>query len=186
SHNLLLFSILRIQPRVSQSFQPVIKGAKIMFIHARRNLFVAAAMLLLGFSLSARSQQGYRKPPKEVLDILNAPVTPTALVSPARNNILLATAFRYPPLADLAQPMFRLAGLRINPNTNGPHRSQYFVALSLKRIGDGAETKVNLPAGAHIDFPQWSPDGRHFAFMNTTPTGIELWTGDSATGQIKQ
>ena len=29
-----------------------------MFIHARRNLFVAAAVLLLGFSLSARSQQG--------------------------------------------------------------------------------------------------------------------------------
>ncbi|HYX43140.1 MAG TPA: hypothetical protein VE821_15650, partial [Pyrinomonadaceae bacterium] len=145
------------------------------------SLFVA---LLL--STAPTCAQSYRKPPQAVLDVLNAPVTPSASVSPTGELMLLATGVRYPPISDLAQPMLRLAGLRINPNTNGPHRSPYFVALSLKRIGDGAETKVSLPADAHMDFPQWSPDGRHFAFMNTTPTGIELWTGDSATGQIKQ
>ena len=93
----------------------------------------------------------------------------------------MATGVRYPPLSDLAQPMLRLAGLRINPNTNGPHRRPYYVALALKRISDGKDTQVALPSGAHIDFPQWSPDSKHFAFANTTPTGIELWIGDSAT-----
>src|ERR1041384_4479622 len=150
-----------------------------------RRLLLSLFVALLLSSVPALAQS-YRKPPQAVLDVLNAPVTPSASVSPTGELMLLATGVRYPPISDLAQPMLRLAGLRINPNTNGPHRAPYFVALVVKRIGDGTETKVNLPADAHIDFPQWSPDGRHFAFMNTTPTGIELWTGDSATGQIKQ
>src|SRR6185436_790415 len=79
------------------------------------------------------AQQGYKKPPKEVLDILNAPVTPGISVSPTRDNIILTTGLRYPPLADLAQPMLRLAGRRINPAVNSPHRYQYSVALTLKR-----------------------------------------------------
>jgi dipeptidyl aminopeptidase/acylaminoacyl peptidase len=137
-------------------------------------------------SLSAPAQQGYKKPPREVLDILSAPVTPITSISPTRDTMLLSTGLRYPPIADLAQPMLRLAGLRINPNTNGPHRFQYAVALSLKRIGDGSETKIDLPPGAKIGAPQWSVDGKHFAFTNTTPSGIELWVGDSANGKIRK
>ncbi len=55
------------------------------------------------------SQEGYRKPPKEVLDILAAPVTPTMSLSPTRDNILLITGLRYPPLSDLAEP-YKTAG----------------------------------------------------------------------------
>ena len=152
---------------------------------SRLTRFTALTLLLLLSNLAA-AQQAYKKPPKEVLDVLNAPVTPLVSISPSRDMLLLATGVRYPPISDLAQPMLRLAGLRINPNTNGPHRSPYYVALELKRIVDGAQTKVALPAGAHADFPQWSPDSKHFVFANTTSTGIELWLGDSATGQIKQ
>src|SRR5215213_6166830 len=84
------------------------------------------------------AQQGYKKPPKEVLDILNAPVTPGISVSPTRDNVILTTGLRYPPLADLAQPILRLAGRRINPAANSPHRYQYSVALTLKRVADGS------------------------------------------------
>jgi dipeptidyl aminopeptidase/acylaminoacyl peptidase len=147
--------------------------------------WLALISLLLTPSLLVYSQ-AYKKPPQEVLEVLNAPVTPTVSISPARDVMLLATGVRYPPISDLAQPMLRLAGLRINPNTNGPHRRPYYVSLALKRIGDGADTKVTLPAGAHIDLPHWSPDSKHFAFANTTSSGIELWIGDSASGQIKQ
>jgi dipeptidyl aminopeptidase/acylaminoacyl peptidase len=145
---------------------------------------VALAALLSLAALAALAQGGYRKPPREVLDVLNAPVTPSAFISPSRETMLLATGVRYPSIADLAQPMLRLAGLRINPNTVGPHRTQYFVAYTLKRIPDGAETQVTLPAGAHAGAPSWSADGRRFVFTNTTPTGIELWTGDAATGRV--
>src|ERR671926_433034 len=106
---------------------------------------VAFSILVVVFSsVTTVAQQGYKKPPKEVLDVLNAPVTPTALVSPTRDNILLSTGLRYPPLADLSQPMLRLAGRRINPASNSPHRLQYSVALSLKRIADGSEIKIDV------------------------------------------
>lgn len=147
--------------------------------------FVLFAVVLLNY-VSTSAQQGYKKPPKEVLDILSAPVTPTASVSPTRDTMLLSTGLRYPPLADLAQPMLRLAGLRINPNTNGPHRFPYSVALTLKRVSDGAEIKIDLPPGAKIGAPEWSGDGKQFAFTNTTASGIELWIGDSSNGKIRK
>jgi dipeptidyl aminopeptidase/acylaminoacyl peptidase len=148
-----------------------------------RSLIVSLILIVLG-GLNANAQQGYKKPPKEVLDILNAPVTPGASVSPTRDNLLLATALRYPPLADLAQPMLRLAGRRINPASNSPHRFQYSVGLTLKRIADGSEVEIQVPSGAKITGIEWSDDGKHFAFLNTTANRVELWVGDAATGKI--
>lgn len=148
----------------------------------RASLSLCALLLLVG----AVAGQGYRKPPQAVLDVLDSPVTPSVSISPARDQMLLATGVRYPPINDLAQPMLRLAGYRINPNTNGRHLAPYFVALSLKRIADGTETKIELPPGAKVGLPQWSPDGKHFAFTNTIATGIELWVCESATGRAKK
>lgn len=151
---------------------------------SRRSHHVVLVTLLLSFS--AFAQQGYKKPARAVLDVLSAPATPTVFVSPTRDTILLATALRYPPIADLAQPMLRLAGERIDPRTNGPHRFQYFVDLNLKRIDSGAETRITLPPGAKISSITWSADGKQFAMTNTTPTSIELWVGDAANGKIRK
>src|SRR5678810_471559 len=140
--------------------------------HNRFRLAVLSVLLIVNVSFA---QQGYKKPPKEVLDILNAPVTPGISVSPTRDNIILTTGLRYPPLADLAQPMLRLAGRRINPAANSPHRYQYSVALTLKRVADGSEVKIDVPAGAKISGVEWSDDGKHFAFLNGTANRVELW-----------
>jgi hypothetical protein len=78
--------------------------------------------------------QSYKKPPKEIMDVLNAPSIPTVSVSPTRDRMALLEPLRYPSIAELAQPMLRIAGLRINPNTNGQHRQPYAVSLKLKNI----------------------------------------------------
>jgi len=149
-----------------------------------RAISLTALLILLLTANASFGQQGYKKPPKEVLDILNAPVTPNGSISPTRDYMLLSTGARYPPLADLAQPMLRLAGLRINPSSNSPHRLQYSTALTLKRIADSSEIKIELPPGAKISAPQWSDDGKHFAFLNTVANNVELWVGETATGKI--
>ena len=148
----------------------------------RRRLFFA----LLAVSATGAAAVRYQKPPKAILDVLDAPATPAASLSPARDYVLLATPRRYPPIADLAQPMLRLAGLRINPATNGPHRASYYVSLELKKLADGADVRVALPPGAHISMPEWRPDGKAFLFLNTTANGIELWCGDPATGKLRR
>jgi len=152
---------------------------------ANRFRVISTSILVILFIANLSfAQQGYKKPPKEVLDILNAPVTPAISMSPTRDNVILSTGLRYPPLADLAQPMLRLAGRRINPAANSPHRYQYSVALTLKRLADGSEVKIDVPPGAKISGVEWSDDGKHFAFLNGTPTRVELWIGDAATGKV--
>ncbi len=148
-----------------------------------RTLVALAALCALLAAAGATAAQTYQKPPQAVLDVLNAPVPPTGALSPTREYMLLAQGVRYPPITELAQPMLRLAGLRINPNTTGRHRAPFYIALTLKKVSDGSERKVELPAGAQAGLPVWSADGRRFAFINTTPAGIELWAGDPASAR---
>lgn len=127
------------------------------------------------------ANNGYKKPPKEILDVLNEQPTPTIYISPTRDYMILAEGINYPSISALAEPMLRLAGLRLNPNTNGAHRAPYFVSLTLKSITTSNEKKITLPVGVKLGVPTWSPDGRRFAFTNTTQNGIELWVADTSS-----
>jgi len=148
--------------------------------------FYLLSATLLALSFNIQAQTTYQKPPKAVLDVLDAPANPFVSVSPVKDRMLLATTSRYPSISELAEPMLRLAGLRINPKTNGPHRAFRIIALTLKTIPDGKETKIVLPPGGNPGMPQWSPDGKQFALMNTTANGIELWIGDAMTGKLRK
>jgi dipeptidyl aminopeptidase/acylaminoacyl peptidase len=141
------------------------------------------AWLLAGAFVFA--QETYKKPPQQILDVLNAPVTPLISLSPSQDVMLLRESMPYPPISDVAQSMLRLAGLRINPKTNGPHTASYAVGLRLKKLAGGPEVKVSLPPDARISSVEWSPDGKHFAFLNTTRAHVELWIGDR-TGQTRR
>ena len=142
-------------------------NAKIVF------LLAAAALVLCG-------AETYQKPPKAILDVMNAPVTPTLLLSPTHDFAIQSQTVNYPPIAELAEPMLRIAGMRINPKTNGLHNVVFLTGLMLRKIPSGADVPLQLPAGARVLAPRWSNDGAHFAFTNTTATGMELWVGDTA------
>ena len=143
------------------------------------------AVLLLGGSMT-NAQTPYQKPPKAVLDVLDAPANPFVSVSPTRDRMVLATTSRYPSIAELAEPMLRLAGARINPKTNAPHRTMQITSLTLKTIADGREIKVALPPNSRFGMPMWAHDGRQFALLNTAEGGSELWIGDAATGRLRK
>ncbi len=144
--------------------------------------------LLAAFVLLAPALAGpvYQKPPKEVLDVLNAPVSPDVSVSPARTHLLLLESVRYPPIAELAQPMLRLAGRRINPATNGEHNPKQYNGLTLKKLDGGADVRLSLPPSPRLAAPRWSADGQRFAFTNTRAGGIDLWVAETAAGSTKK
>ncbi|MCL5287168.1 MAG: prolyl oligopeptidase family serine peptidase [Acidobacteria bacterium] len=152
---------------------------------------IAMMALLACMTLGAAAQQvpqsavRYQKPPQAVLDVLDAPAPMNLSVNPTRDYGVLYEPVRYPPIAELAQPMLRLAGVRINPATNGPHNPPRIKNLMLKRLSDGRETKLVTPAGAKLSAPLWSPNGKHFALTNTMATGIALLVGDVATGTVR-
>jgi dipeptidyl aminopeptidase/acylaminoacyl peptidase len=128
------------------------------------------------------AQETYRKPPPQVVKVLEAPPLPLVSIDPARKNLLLVARETLPPIKDLAEPMWRLAGLRLNPRTSGPHGPRRFVGLTLERIPGGEEVRVALPPDVDLGMPQWSPDGAWFAFTITGASGLELWVGDTRTG----
>src|SRR5215813_9722493 len=155
-----------------------------MRISARHHQFLQLLLIVLCLSLATYAQQAgqegpavlhtYQKAPQPISDILNAPPTPIVQVSPNGKWMLVADRLANPPISDLAQPMLRLAGLRINPATNGRHHPPRFVALSLVEIATGKTRKITgLPAHPYLNVPDWSPDGTKFAFTNTTTDGIE-------------
>src|ERR1017187_2727243 len=141
-------------------------------------LLLAAVLMLFGADT-------YQKPPKVVEDILNSAATPTIQLSPTHAYAMQGRPVRYPPIAELAQPMRRLAGIRINPTTNGLHNATFNSALTLRKVPEGTDIKVALPANPKLSTGRWSPDGNHFAFTNTTDKGIEIWVGDAATGKTR-
>jgi dipeptidyl aminopeptidase/acylaminoacyl peptidase len=155
----------------------------------RRLIAGAAVQALLagtGTAPHARADEPYRNPPRAIMDVLDAPQLPTVWLSPTRDFVLIAEKSGYPPLADLAAPMLRLAGVRVNPATNGQHRAPYWVGLTLKRIADGSERRVALPAGARVGVAIWSADGARVAFTNTVADGIELWVLDVASASARR
>lgn len=172
-----------IESEESKTLNQIIPPVPLRNNQARNICRMLLLLVITAGILPLRAQSGYQKPPQAILDVLNAPPTPSAIVSPARDYLLMLDFLRYPPISELAQPMLRLAGVRINPNTNGQHRAPYGVKLTLKKISDGAEIQISLPPNSQIGFPQWSADGQHFAFTNTTPSGIELWVGETATAK---
>jgi dipeptidyl aminopeptidase/acylaminoacyl peptidase len=129
---------------------------------------------------------GYLQPPKVIIDLLDAPPLPTVELSPTRDVVAVLERASMPTIAELAQPMLRLAGARINPRTNGLHRAQTARRLALKDVATGVERAVTFPAQApKLTWLGFSADGKRFAFTHTRDTGIELWMGDTATGQAK-
>ena len=141
--------------------------------------FVFAAPFSFGDDLS------YQRPPQVIIDGLNAALTPLVSVSPQRDFVILMQPVRYPPISEVAQPMLRLAGIRIDTETNGLHLAPVFTSFSMKRLSDGSDIKIGIPSAAILSAPMWSPDGRQFAFTNTTAHGIELWVGSTSTGQTR-
>jgi dipeptidyl aminopeptidase/acylaminoacyl peptidase len=147
-------------------------------------------------SVSAAGQgesSGYDQPPKNILEVMNAPSPPIPKVSPTNDSMLLVSWQDYPPMARVARPFLRLAGVRIEPGNHSRHDTPggYGITpcvrdLELVRISCGAKTHIVLPAFACPTSPLWSADGKQFAFEDIAPDAVQLWIGDAMTGKVRQ
>lgn len=137
-------------------------------------------------SQPAQGEAAYHQPGPMITALINAPSPFTASVSPARNKILLYQPIRLPDISVLAKPMDRLAGLRIDPANNGPHAPTRYVNWKLVSAATGATQNLDIPASAYAGAAEWAPDGQHFAFLEYTPTRVELWVGDAFNGAVHQ
>lgn len=124
----------------------------------------------------------YSVPSDDVVAIVDAPATPLTSVSPDRRTALLVTYEPHPPIAVLARPYRKLAGIRVDPDLRGRQRTLRLTGLTLVDIATGAHRPVALPLDAAVSVPTWSPDSSRFAFTLDRPDGIGVWLGSTADG----
>lgn len=150
-----------------------------------KKLLLSTTLLLVAVASEGQDFK-YQTPPKALQDLLLAPLTPRVSLASDGRTMALLQVQDYPTVAELAQPELRLAGLRINPRTNGQSRVSYAVGIKLKTLPNGAEIEVKgLPAQARISDVNWSPDNKTIAFALTVPGSgtdgrVELWVADVA------
>jgi len=147
----------------------------------RRRFPLAVALFMVATAVDA--QTPYAKPPKVIADVLDAPLPPDVSLSPTRQTIALIQRSRYPSIAEVAEPMLRLAGLRINPKTNGPARASGIKSLTFLDLSTLKKVDVKLPDGK-VSAPIWSHDGQKFAVTITTSDSIRAGFGRIADGKI--
>ncbi len=134
-----------------------------------------------------RVTASYRQPPRVLADLADTPPLPQVLLDPSHRWVLVLQLRGLPPIAELAQRELRLAGLRINPQTDALSRRGYVTGIRLLRLADLAAREVRgLPEEPRIGAVTWSPDGAFISFTHTRADGNEIWAVELATGQARR
>ena len=79
--------------------------------------------------LSILSAEPWQTAPKPIHDLLQNNRPPTARISFDNQSIWEFERPNLPPISDLQAPIERLAGRKLDPNTNGPSRASYYTGL---------------------------------------------------------
>ncbi|MEM9907647.1 MAG: hypothetical protein AAF921_21775, partial [Cyanobacteria bacterium P01_D01_bin.44] len=127
----------------------------------------------------------WQTPPAEVLEIMHAQQFPQAWTAPSGEYMLLADQVLYPPLSELAAPMHKLAGIRVNPAINGQHGRHGGTSPRLVRVEDSITTRLDLPADVEIYDVGWAADSQRFALTVRHSDHIGLWIG-SVQGDMEK
>jgi dipeptidyl aminopeptidase/acylaminoacyl peptidase len=137
--------------------------------------------------MSVDSEQTYQLPPRAIVDLVDAEPTPYLALDPTRSVMALMHRPSMPSIADVAREEARLAGLRIDPKTNGPSRVDYFTGYTLRDLKTRVDTVVaGLPDGAGLGQTHFSPDGSRIAFTMREEDGLSLWVVETADGQARR
>ena len=149
------------------------------------NTWRIALLSLFVVSICA-GQSVYKVPPKQIVDIIDAPPTPLVSISPTREAMLLVEYRAHPPVSALARPIHRIAGVRIDVERHSRQRITQYTGLRMFSLVDGSAQRIALPENAAIGFPSWSNDGSRIAFVRDLDKEVQLWWADVKTGAAHQ
>jgi len=150
--------------------------------------FLFLIIVFLGsMTVPGQTDLTYQIPPKEIVDIVDAPPTPSIVFGHDYDMLAILDRASLPSIEDLANPELRIGGTRIDPVTNGRSRSRYYTGITIKNIDGSGEFRLQgLPQKPKIGNFSWSPDDQHIAFTLITTGGIELWLSSAPDWQARK
>lgn len=141
-----------------------------------KKLTALLIFLLISSTFYAQVDKNYQKPPKSILDLVEAPPAPSVIVDDKGENVVLLYRDSYKSINELSETEMRLGGLRINPKTNIGSRTNYYNNIEVKNATDKESKQVSsLPQNARLSNFSWSPNQKMIAFLHTTQKGVEAW-----------
>jgi len=148
-------------------------------------------MITLFFSSSllgyAQENISYQKPSKEILELADFSRPPTVLMDSKRETMVLLFRPTYKTLEDLNKEGMKIAGLRIDPQTNISSTVSYVNNLKIKNIHDKDAKQISgLPEKPLLANFSLSPDEKFLGFTNTTENGVELWVVELEKAQASK
>lgn len=145
-------------------------------------------ILLFIFTFSyGQENLPYQTPPKAIMDMVDAPLSPSVIIDSKGENVLLLYRDQYKSIEELSEDELRLAGLRINPKTNIGSRTTYFNDIKTKKTSERNPRDIQgLPEKARLSNFRLSPDEKKLAFLNTVQDKVELWVLDIEKASAKK
>jgi len=131
--------------------------------------------------LAAQNNQGYQKPSKPILDLVDIELAPGVMMNEEKSFMVFTYRNAYKTIEELSEEEMRLGGLRINPKTNIGSRTNYVNNVKVKNMQtkDQRVREIEgLPKNPRLANFAWSPDQTKIACTNTTTEGVELWVVD--------
>lgn len=125
----------------------------------------------------------YRLPPAELVTLVDAPPWPALRPSPCGRRVLLVSVEGWPPLAAVAAPFARLAGLQIDVARHDRRRLQACTRFAVLDLASGRTQEIATPANSRMGAARWSPDGSHLAFPLLAGDALEIWCAEARGGR---
>ena len=152
-----------------------------------KKLILFFTILFLTVNLFAQEKLGYQQPPEAIMELVNAPLAPAVLIDSKGENVVLLYRDAYKSIAELSETEMRLAGLRINPQTNIGSRTNYYNNIKVKKALAKEATQVKgLPNNPKLSNFSISPNEKMVACLNTTEKGAEVWILDIEKATAKK
>ena len=115
------------------------------------------------------AKESYLAPPPEIAKLVTAPRhlnVSLASPSPTRRYFLKTESEGLPSVQEFGKPHNYYAGLQVDPKANRVRTltTRGSTGLSLIDPMTGKSTAIEIPKGATVSSPAWSPDGARIAF----------------------
>jgi len=155
----------------------------------RHSILVFVA-LLAAPPVYAANDTDYRTPAPAIADLLTAPRLPRGAPNSSPDGAWLAVADLRSliPIATLAEPVAKLAGLEVLPElwANRAALKNAAAGLTFYKVLDGTQVRAKLPADVRVGSVTWSHAGDRVAVSAFAPGGSELWIVTAATGEARK
>ena len=146
-------------------------------------------ILLLAMTSIANADDSWQLPPAEVVEIIDAKPEPVVSLSPDAKWMLFLEVDAMPDISDIARRRLRLAGMRIDPQSNGRFQNSWYRGISVRKTeaeANGRGKKLELQSDAKISWARWSHDSKKFLFTEITEAGTSLSVCIAETGEIRK